>query len=264
MLDSRIPYSSRNPDIRDLLARRPVVAALTRADLANPQVTSAWVQALRENYFAVAALNANSGQGVKNLLAILKTIPQRRAQRPLRLMVVGIPNVGKSSLINRLIGRSAAMTGDKPGVTKGKQWLRLAANLELLDTPGLLWPKITSKRQAFSLAAVGAIKDEIYDPVELALELMTYLLANVPQNLQQRYKLGSVSGETRLLLEEIGKRRGCLVKGGEVDLEQAARLLIKDFREARLGRLTLEQVRELGENNEQFHENDSGADSPLL
>lgn len=265
VLDARIPYSSRNPDIRDLIERRPVVAALTRIDLADPQATSVWVQTLQKDYIAAAALNANSGQGVKNLLALLRTIPQRRkrTQRPLRFMVVGIPNVGKSSLINRLIGRSVAITGDKPGITKGKQWLRLAGNLELLDTPGLLWPKITSKRQAFALAAVGAVKDEIFDPVELALELITYFLAEVPQNLQQRYNLHSITGEARTLLDEIGKRRGCLVKGGEVDLELASRIIIKDFREARLGRLTLEQAGEMGEDNEQFHQNDSGTDQPL-
>ena len=265
VLDARIPYSSRNPDIRDLIERRPVVAVLTRADLADPRLLLSGYRHYLKIILAAAAVNANRGMGVKKLLSILNKIPQRRqrSRRPLRLMVVGIPNVGKSSLINRLLGRSAAITGDKPGVTKGKQWLRLAGNLELMDTPGLLWPKISSKRQAFALAAVGAVKDEIYDPVELALELAAYFQASAPKNLQQRYKLSSVQGEARLLLEEIGRRRGCLSKGGEIDLEQAARLFIKDFREARLGRLTLEQVGEIGENNEQFCENDGSGNQPL-
>ncbi|NLM51349.1 MAG: ribosome biogenesis GTPase YlqF [Firmicutes bacterium] len=241
VLDARIPASSRNPDIRQLLRQRPVVAVLTRSDLAEPKLTAAWITALQKKYFAATAVDAQRGRGIKRLLGYLKTIPRKKkfGPRPLRLMVVGIPNVGKSSLINRLTGRSAAQTGDRPGITKGKQWVRLPGNLELLDTPGLLWPKIENKQQAFYLAAVGTIKDEIIDLVELGHKLVSFLLEKEPGLLYGRYKLPQ-NLNPQEVLREIGRKRGCLLKGGEVDLEAAARLLLKDFREARLGRLTLE------------------------
>ena len=252
VLDARIPASSQNPDVRGILQNKPIIAVLTRADLADPKETQKWLQVLRRHYFAASAVNARTGAGIKGLISTLKTVPVRskHKRRPLRLMVAGIPNVGKSSLINRLIGRSAAITGDKPGVTKGKQWVRLPGNLELLDTPGLLWPKITSGKQAFCLAAVGAVKDEIINPIELGLALTKYLHHHAKQNFTQRYKIDNKIEEPLALLAEVGKRRGCIKKGGEVDLELAARILIKDFREARLGRLTLEKVETMGEENE--------------
>ena len=233
VLDARIPAASRNPDIRELLTQRPVIAVLTHTDLADPMSTSEWVERLRAEYAGVATVNANSGEGKKQLFGVLKTLPRRKKSenRPIRLIVVGIPNVGKSSLINRLIGRSAAQTGDKPGVTKNKQWLRLEEGLELLDTPGMLWPKITSERQAFGLAAAGSVKDEIFDPVQLGTELIGFMLEEAPQQLKERYKLETLDLPVRELLTEIGRRRGCLVKGGGVDIEAAARLLVKDFRE---------------------------------
>lgn len=265
VLDARIPVSSRNRDIQELLEKRPVVAALTRPDLADSQTTEEWVKVLRDFYFDAAAVNANTGDGVKKLLQILKKLPLRskHATRPLRLMVVGIPNVGKSSLINRLTGRSAAATGDKPGITKGKQWVRLQEGLELLDTPGLLWPKISCEKQAFGLAATGAIKDEILDPVELGMELVRFIREAVPQQLAKRYKIHMPDAEPDDILAEIGRRRGCLVKGGEIDMEAAARLFVKDFREGRLGRLTLEKPEELGDFHEGLCQDDGGGDQPL-
>lgn len=265
VLDARIPASSRNPDIRELLERRPVVAVLTRTDLADPEQTSAWQNSLRNDYFGVAAVNANTGDGVKKLLQLLKTLPRRRkhGQRPLRLIIVGIPNVGKSSLINRLIGRSATQTGDKPGITKHKQWVRLQEGLELLDTPGMLWPKITCHKQAFRLAAAGAVKDEILDPTELGMELAAFLQENFWLNIEKRYNLQNRAADPRIILEEIGKRRGCLIKGGDVDLEAAARLFVKDLREGRLGRITLEKPGEWEDGNEEICKHDSGGDQPL-
>ncbi|MDW7650455.1 MAG: ribosome biogenesis GTPase YlqF [Bacillota bacterium] len=264
VLDARIPAASQNPDIRELLSRRPVVAVLTHADLADPEATAAWTDKLKDSYFAVSVVNANTGEGIKKLLQLLKTVPRRKKQdaRPLRLIVVGIPNVGKSSLINRLIGRSAAQTGDKPGITKNKQWLRLQEGLEMLDTPGMLWPKITSARQAFGLAAAGSVRDEILDPVQLGTELISFMLAQAPKQLTERYRLENPEAKPYDILTEIGKRRGCLVKGGSVDVEAAARLLLKDFREGRLGRITLEKAGE-EEHDAGICQNDSGEDSPL-
>ncbi|HHX75662.1 MAG TPA: ribosome biogenesis GTPase YlqF [Firmicutes bacterium] len=262
VLDARIPDSSRNPDIRSLIAQRPVVAVLTHADLADPQRTQEWLVALRRDYAGAAAVNAATGEGIRQLLQLLKTIPvmRRHGGNVRRLMVVGIPNVGKSSLINRLTGRSAAKTGNKPGVTKGKQWVRLPGDLELLDTPGMLWPKIENAGQAFRLAAVGAVRDEIYDPVELGATLVSYLAAQDPETFNKRYRIALKENDPYKILAEIGSKRGCLQKGGEIDLAAAARLLVADFRAGRLGRLTLERVEKRGDNNDQFHQNDAQGD----
>jgi ribosome biogenesis GTPase A len=264
VLDARIPGSSRNPDLRGILAAKPVVAVLTRPDLADTAATSAWQERLQLQYSAVAAVNANSGEGVKYLLRQLEALPKRKKEvpHPLRLIVVGIPNVGKSSLINRLTGRSAAATGDKPGITRGKQWVRVREGLEILDTPGMLWPKIKTARQAFVLAAVGAVKDEIIDSYELGIELVDFLRENVPVKLQERYKIEALDVERAAILEEIGRHRGCLIAGGVVDMEASARLLIKDFREGRLGRITLESAGEWrGDDESGFPEDDGGSNS---
>ncbi|MBT9167273.1 MAG: Ribosome biogenesis GTPase A [Syntrophomonadaceae bacterium] len=262
VLDARLPASSRNPDIRELLERRPVVAVLTRPDLADPVQTAVWLHSLREDYFAVAAVNGTTGEGITKLMQSLRTLPRRRkhGQRPLRLIIVGIPNVGKSSLINRLIGRSATKTGDKPGITKQPQWVSLQAGLELLDTPGMLWPKISCKKQAFRLAAAGAVKDEILDPVELGIELVSFMRRHFWEELQQRYSLENFTADAQAILADIAKRRGCLLKGGAVDLEAAARLLVKDLREGRLGRITFERPGEQEDEAEELCQDDARED----
>jgi ribosome biogenesis GTPase A len=263
VLDARLPASSSNPDLKEMLAARPVAAVLTRPDLADPEATSAWLAALRGEYIVVSAVNAESGQGVKELLQRLARIPRRSksGNRPLRLLAAGIPNVGKSSLINRLTGRSAAVTGDKPGITKGRQWVRVRESLEILDTPGLLWPRIETGHQAFVLAAAGSVRDEVIDMPRLAEELLAFFRRNKPAALSGRYRLDSVEGPTPDLLERIGRLRGCLVRGGEVDLEAAARVVIRDFREGRLGRVTLEMPGETGEQNG-YNENDRDGNNP--
>ncbi len=259
VLDARIPDSSRNPDIRDLIAQQPVVAVLTHTDLADPQRTQEWLAVLQQDYAGVAAVNAMTGEGIRYLLRLLKNIPVKRKYggKLRRLMVVGIPNVGKSSLINRLTGRSATHTGNKPGVTKGKQLVRLPGDLELLDTPGILWPKMENAGQAFRLAVVGAVKDEIYNPVELGAALVSYLTAHLPEALPKRYRIAPEEKDPHKILTDIGRRSGCLQKGGRVDLDAAARLLIKDFRAGRLGRITLETVERRGESDESFQQNDT-------
>ncbi|NLM45602.1 MAG: ribosome biogenesis GTPase YlqF [Firmicutes bacterium] len=262
VLDARTPASSRNPDIRDLIAQRPVVAVLTHTDLADPQRTKEWLDALQKDYAGVAAVNAMTGEGIRPLLQLLKSLPAKRKYggKLRKLLIVGIPNVGKSSLINRLTGRNAAQTGNKPGVTRGKQWVRLPGDLELLDTPGILWPKIENAGQAFRLAAVGAVKDTIYDPVELGAALACYLTAHVPETLPKRYRINPGEKDPHIILTEIGKRSGCLQRGGAVDLDAAARLLINDFRAGRLGRITLETVEKRGENNDYLQQNDAERD----
>jgi len=246
VLDARIPNSSRNPELQNFLSARPVVAVMTHQDLADEKATDDWQQALAGYYSRVTSINAKSGDGIKKLLQLLANFPRQagREKRPLRLMVVGIPNVGKSSLINRMIGRSATVTGNKPGITKGKQWVRAGADLEILDTPGILMPKISSATQAFALAAVGAVKDEIMDIVQLALELADYLMVRMPENIKERYNFNECDKGPAAILEEVGRRRGCLLKGGEIDLQAAAFILVRDFREGRLGRITLEKAGE--------------------
>lgn len=243
VLDARIPASSRNPAIRQILEIKPLLAVLTHADLADPGMTKKWLQVLQKDYFAAVALNVKSGRGVKKLLLYLRKIPRKKSKskRPLRIMVAGIPNVGKSSLINRLIGRKAAIIGNKPGVTRGKQWLKLADNLEILDTPGVLWPKIESEKQAFALAAMGAVKDELLDMEELAGELSAYLQEKFVESIRLRYGFDPSGMNRAEVLKNIAVRSGCLRRGGEADVALAARLFVKDFREGRLGRLTLDE-----------------------
>ncbi len=264
VLDARLPASSRNPDLKEMLAARPVAAVLTRRDLADPEATAAWLNVLRNEYVLAVAVNAASGEGVRQLLQRLETIPRRAraGNRPLRLLVAGIPNVGKSSLINRLTGRSAAATGDKPGVTRGRQWVRVRESLEVLDTPGLLWPKIETGHAAFALAAVGSVRDETVDMPRLALAVIEFFLKKKPAALAERYRFDGVISDSADLLQKIGRTRGCLIKGGTVDLEAAARVLIRDFRDGRLGRITLEMPGETGE-HDGYKEDDGGGNSPL-
>ncbi|MBT9172985.1 MAG: Ribosome biogenesis GTPase A [Syntrophomonadaceae bacterium] len=240
VLDARIPSGSRNPDIRKILSGKPVIAVLGKADLADPVLTDLWLKFLSRDYQAVVDVDLASGKGIKRLLAELHKLPEKKAVKTWRFVVVGIPNVGKSSLLNRLTGRRVALTGDKPGITRDKQWVRIRAGLEILDTPGMLWPKISNKKQAFGLAATGAVKIETVDIFQLGLELSEFLAKQAPQAVGNRFGLGDIDIAPAELLKKIGKLRGCLLKGGETDLEAAARLLVKDFQKGRLGRITLE------------------------
>jgi ribosome biogenesis GTPase A len=241
VLDARIPASSRNPDLRNLLSAKTVVAALSKADLAEPVVTSAWKKALRRDYKALVVINAVSGDGIANLLAELLKLPRKKEGYPLRLIVAGIPNVGKSSLLNRLTGRRVTLTGNKPGLTRDKQWVRVREGLEILDTPGMLWPKIGSEEQAFHLAVTGAVKTEVVDTLQLGTKLVEYLSREAPYILQARYNIRESALSASELLEEIGAARGCLLKGGRTDPEAAASMLVHDFRHGRLGRISLER-----------------------
>lgn len=234
--DARVPVSSRNPDLAELTAK-PRLIVLTKADLADPQATEGWKEYWQAQGESVVAANLLRGQGLKEIRQwVGKTFPQLR--RLPRLLVAGIPNVGKSTLINGLTGRRGAAVGARPGVTRGKQWLS-APGMQLLDSPGLLWPKFEDQEAAKRLVLVASIRDEVVDPVEIVWWFLEYLQAEYPQALEERY--GSFD-QGSSPLEEIGRRRGCLLRGGIVDLHQAAAVVLKDFRTGKLGAITLDKL----------------------
>lgn len=251
LCDARLPLSSRNPEIDGIIRHKPRILILNKCDMADAGSNQRWL-----NYFSargVSAILADSLSG-KGLKALDKKITEVLAEKierdtargiqrhAVRMMVVGIPNVGKSSFINRLAGRASAKTGDRPGVTTTKQWIRIAGKYELLDTPGILWPKFEDPEVAKRIAFTGGIKDEIMDIEELACLFLEYMKDSYPSNLLQRYKLSveDLEEEPYELLQCVGRKRGCVVSGGEIDTERAARLLLDDFRSVKLGTITLE------------------------
>lgn len=254
IIDARIPISSRNPDLNKMLRDKPRVILMNKSDMADPEQTNRWIDLYRERGVAAIPVDCHTGKGLNNFLPLVKNVLKERiAQwqakgmvgRKIRVMVVGIPNVGKSSLINRLTKSGKANVENRPGVTRASQWFPIDKNLELLDTPGVLWPKFDDKRVGERLAFTGAVKDDIIDTQQLACRLLEVLRGKYSQMLKQRYKLEStdISGlEGYELLELIGKKRGMLVSGGEIDTLRAANMLLEEFRAAKIGRITLEQV----------------------
>ena len=228
LVDARIPISSRNPDIDELGKNKARLILMNKADLADERATKAWSQILEA---CREKIERDQKRGIKN--------------RPVRAMVVGIPNVGKSTFINTYAGRACAKTGNKPGVTKGKQWIRLNKSVELLDTPGILWPKFEDQRVGLSLALIGSIKDEIINTEELSLELIKILLKKYPGVLSQRYHVEEVEDALKVLTF-IGENRNCRSRGNELDYGKAAKLLMDEFRGGKLGRITLEEPEEKG------------------
>ena len=253
LVDARIPFSSRNPDIDTLAAGKSRVVLLNKADLADEKQTALWEQWFKEKGFFTARLDSRSKNQMKAVNAQIELASREKRERdlkrgiknrPVRAMIAGIPNVGKSTFINSFAGKAVAKTGNKPGVTKGKQWIRLNKAVELLDTPGILWPKFEDQQVGMRLAVTGAIRDEILQPEELALWLIRYLREHYPDVLNARYGDGLTDGDASDLdiLSQIAEVRGCLQKGGETDLARASKLLLDDFRSGRLGCLTLEEV----------------------
>lgn len=244
ILDARIPYSSRNPMINEILGSKPRVIVLNKADLADPGQTRKWEQVFVDEGFPVLRGDAIRGTGIRSVsAAVQKAVKQKRPLglvRPWRAMVVGTPNVGKSSFINRLAGRKAARTGRKPGLTRGRQWIRCGRSIELLDTPGVLWPKFEDPEVGYRLAATGAVKEEIVDVEDIARWLIRWLVANSPMALKKRFDLCALPREVDDLLELIGIRRGLLLPGGRADRVKTAAALLKDFQNGRLGRFTLD------------------------
>jgi ribosome biogenesis GTPase A len=253
--DARIPISSRNPDINRLTAGKERIILLNKSDLADNNANAVWIKHLTKDQeqTSVLAVNAKSGEGFQVLLKMLKKSGENlaarlkergRLPRPLRILVVGIPNVGKSTVLNRMAGRKAAKTGDLPGVTRGKQWITLAGGIEMLDSPGLLPPKIEDPDVGVRLAMIGTIPEELVDQEELACRLLSFLTRNYANTLSERYGVVVTSEqsleEAHDLLAVLAKKRGCLQTGGSLDLLRMARILFDDFRSGKLGRITLE------------------------
>ncbi len=250
LLDARIPISSRNPDIASICGSKPRLVLLNRADLADPAGTARWIARFREQGLAAVQTECKSRKGVaafqpavRELLAEKLRRYREKGQigRALRLMVVGIPNVGKSTFINQISGRKSAKAEDRPGVTRGRQWIAAGQDLLLLDTPGILWPKFEDPEVGRKLAYTGAVKDTILDAAELAAGLAVLLWRGYPDRLRERYGLElPPDAEGWEILDALGRRRGFLVSGGEIDLERAAKTLLEEYRSGKLGRLTLE------------------------
>lgn len=248
LVDARVPVSSRNPDLDELGKNKARLILLNKSDLAEERMNDVWAAYFKEKGYSVVKLNAKKGGGIKSIQGVIQEACKEKIERdrkrgilnrPVRAMVVGIPNVGKSTFINALAGKACAKTGNKPGVTKGKQWIRLNKNVELLDTPGILWPKFEDQTVGLRLAWIGSIKDEILNTEELAAELTGFLVNSYPDVLKEKYEIEE-SADGFENLREIAESRHCLVKGNELDTEKAAKLLLDDFRNGRLGRITLE------------------------
>lgn len=252
ILDARIPLSSRNPDVDDLTADKPRLIVLNRADQADPAQTRRWSQYFRAKGWAVLEANAKGGVGTEKFAAAVRELLKEKLEayvakgqvgRVVRVMVLGIPNVGKSTFINKVAKRKTAKAEDRPGVTRSKQWVPVDATLELLDTPGILWPKFDDPEVGKRLAFTGAVKDDVLDIEELACYLMDYLAAHYADVLTERYKITVEDGDSGYdLLEKAGRKRGFLMRGAQVDTERMARILLDEFRGGKLGRFTLETV----------------------
>ena len=253
LLDARIPYSSKNPDIEKILGTKPKIAVLTKAALANPNVTKAWVDYYNTHGVTAVVIDNTTGAGINALGEAVKTVMADKleryqnkgmAGRKLRSMIVGIPNVGKSSLINRLAGSKKAKVENRPGVTLNKQWVPTEIGLDLLDMPGVLWPKFEDERVGQNLAMTGAIKDQILDIEEIAMLLCGRLMEVAPKEFMARYKLteDETDGlDCYDLFELVGRKRGFLVSGGEINHQRTAEMLLEEFRSAKIGRISLEK-----------------------
>ena len=254
ILDARIPMASQNPDIAKMIKTKKHIIVLNKSDLADENENKRWQSRFEKEETPCVIANSNTGVGCKDILKKTKEIMQDelekqeqkgRIQKNIRIMIVGIPNVGKSSFINRIAKRNTATVGNKPGVTKQKQWIRIENNIELMDTPGVLWPKFESNDVALNLAFIGTIKDEIIDEYEIAYHLISFLINNYKENLKNRFGLTDeeIKDDIVQVIELIGRKRGAIISGGRIDETKTARLILDDFRSGKLGRITLEKVK---------------------
>ena len=263
LLDARIPISSQNPDIAEITKNKKKIVVLNKCDLADDNQNKKWVEYFESKNIPAVLVDSNSGRGIDNCIRkieeIMKVDLQMEAERgrtgrKIRAMILGIPNVGKSSFINRIAKKSTAGVGNRPGVTKQKQWIRINEKIESLDTPGVLWPKFESEEVALNLCFTGTIKEEILDKVEIAYQLTKFLLENYRKRLLERYKIEEEYVEETLsqeqpensniyeIMQQIGKNRGCIMSGGRIDDEKTSRLIIDEFKNGKLGRVTIERV----------------------
>ena len=262
LLDSRIPISSRNPDIAEITKNKDRIIVLNKSDLSDKKENEKWIKNFKENALIAIECDSNSGRGINEVLRAIEKLKEKELQeyaskgrtgRKIRAMILGIPNVGKSSFINRVSKTNRLEVGNKPGVTKKKQWIRINDKVELLDTPGVLWPKFDNEKVALNLAYTGSIKDEILPQTEIAYQLLKYLIENYKSKISERYKLSTDYIDKVLnqnqpenfniyeIMQEIGKKRGAIVSGGQVDDEKVARIILDDFRSGKLGKITLER-----------------------
>ncbi|MGE5629731.1 MAG: ribosome biogenesis GTPase YlqF [Caulobacteraceae bacterium] len=255
LLDARIPMSSRNPEVDDIVGSKNRIIVLNKSDLADPAVNKKWVNYFNSEKTKVILANSVTGTGLKDVLSASKQLMKEKLDRlrskgllvkTTRALIIGIPNVGKSTFINKLAGKSVAQTGDRPGVTKTKQWIKVSPELELLDTPGILWPKFEDEKVGLHLAFTGAIKDEILDVNELSQKLLELLKDKFPEKLKARYKLEAIEEgvDGAALLNIIGRKRGCIVSGGEIDVQRVSVMLLDEFRGGRMGAISLETPEE--------------------
>ena len=261
LLDARIPISSQNPNIAEIIKNKKKIIVLNKIDLSDDKQNKQWIEYFKNKKIPAVLVDSNSGKGIDECIRQIEKIMQEeldeqaekgRTGRKIRAMILGIPNVGKSSFINRIAKRTTAGVGNKPGVTKQKQWIRINEKIELLDTPGVLWPKFESEEVALNLCFTGSIKEEILDKVEIAYQLTKFLLKNYRKKLCERYKIDEKFIEQTLkqdqpennniyeIMLEIGKKRGCIMSGGRIDEEKTARLILDEFKNGKLGKITIE------------------------
>jgi ribosome biogenesis GTPase A len=271
LLDARIPFSSRNPEINTLINNKPRLIAFNKSDLADEQISKQWVQWYAEQGIRCILINSINGKGLNEVKSRARDLMSEKIERdkakgklftPVRTMVVGIPNVGKSSFINKIVGKASAVTGDRPGVTRGKQWIRINSEIELLDTPGILWPKFEDQEVGMNLAFTGAIKDDIMDISEVAMELLVRLSRTYPSELCSRFKLDPEilkNTEPLELLETVARKRGCIISKGQIDYSRISAIVLDEFRGGKIGRITLEKPGDREETR--THKQNSGAEA---
>lgn len=249
ILDARIPIASTNPDIQESIKDKTKIVVLNKSDLADNEATKDWIKYFQKNGITAVSVEANNGKNIKEVIGIIKEkykdisekyLKKGRIGKSARVMVLGIPNVGKSTFINSLAKRNTAKVGNKPGVTKQKQWIKIDNNIELMDTPGMLWPRLDNKELAMHLAYVGTIGDNAIDNEEIAYSLLEYLMHNYPKKLEERYNVELDGKETLKILNEIARKRGAILQGNNINMQKVSDIILNEFRSGKLGRITIE------------------------